>query len=189
MILTPPIVARLIALGVLTVVIQVSTFAQVTPLGSSPDVALLVVMSLGLLGGALAGGVAGFAIGFGIDSIAFQLLGSTSLALIAVGYVAGRYREGFGRPTNGAIALIGGALTLLGTAAFGAVQIGTGVDANVSSKVVLDAFSKSVLGALLALPVFMAVRLALRPALIDDRPVRRRRRRRRDEGTEPATVT
>ena len=67
--------------------------------GSSPDGALLVVMSLGLLGGSLSGTVAGFAIGFAIDCLLLQTLGATSLSLMAVGYVAGRYREGVGRPT------------------------------------------------------------------------------------------
>jgi hypothetical protein len=94
--------------------------------------------------------------------------------MLAVGYVAGRYRENVGRPTRGATPLLGAALTLLGVLAFGAIQVGTGVDADVSSLVIRDAFIKTLLGAFLAIPVLFAVRLLLRPALIEDRPTGRR---------------
>ena len=102
MILTRPIIIRLLVLGLVTAILEVSFFSQLRVLGSSPDFALLVVMSLGLLGGSLSGAVAGFGIGFVIDCLLLQTLGATSLSLMAVGYVAGRYREGFGRPTLGA---------------------------------------------------------------------------------------
>jgi hypothetical protein len=90
--------------------------------------------------------------------------------------VAGRYREGFGRPTRAATVLLGGALTLLGVTAFGAIQVGLGVDAHVSTIVIRDAFVKTILGAALAVPVVWLVRLLLKPALVDDRPERPGRR-------------
>ena len=174
MIITGGIWLRLVLLGLAAVILQVSFFSGLDILGSSPDGALLVVMALGLLGGSLTGAVAGFAIGFGIDCLLLQTLAATSLPLMAVGYAAGRYREGFGRPTRAATMLLGGALTLLGVAVFGAIQIGLGVDADVSTIVIRDAFVKTLLGALLALPILWLVRLLLRPALIDERPARRR---------------
>lgn len=170
MILTRPIIVRLALLGLVAALLEVSFFAGLRVLGSSPDGALLVVMSLGLLGGSLSGAVAGFGIGFAIDCLLLQTLGATSLSLMAVGYVAGRYREGFGRPTLGATVLLGGALTLLGVTAFAAIQVGLGVDADVSTIVIRDAFITSILGALLAPPVLWAVRRLLRPALVEDRP-------------------
>ena len=170
MILTGPIVIRLLLLGLLTAILEVSFFSGLRVFGSSPDGALLVVMSLGLLGGSLSGAVAGFGIGFAIDCLLMATLGATSLALMAVGYVAGRYREGFGRPTLGATILLGGALTLLGVTAFAAIQVGLGVDADVSTIVIRDAFVTTIIGALLAPAVLWAVRRLLRPALIEDRP-------------------
>jgi rod shape-determining protein MreD len=168
MILTRPIWIRLIGLGLPTVVLEVSFFSELDILGSSPDGAILVVIALGLLGGSLTGAVAGFSIGFGIDCLLLQTLGATSLALMGVGYVAGRYRESFGRPTRAATMLLGGGLTLLGVTAFGAIQIGLGVDADVSTIVIRDAFVKSILGALGAVPVLSLVRRLLRPALVDE---------------------
>jgi rod shape-determining protein MreD len=167
-ILTRPIILRLVGLGLLTAILEVSFFADLRVFGSSPDGALLVVMALGLLGGSLSGAVAGFGIGFVIDCLLLQTLGASSLSLMAVGYVAGRYREGFGRPTLGASFLLGGALTLLGVTAFAAIQVGLGVDADVSTIVIRDAFVTTIIGALLAPPVLWAVRRLLRSALIDD---------------------
>ena len=71
----------------------------------------------------------------------------------------------------------GGPLGLLGALAGEngvLTQLGLGVDADVSTIVIRDAFVKSILGALLSVPVVWLVRLLLRPALVDDRPPARR---------------
>ena len=68
-------------------------------------------------------------------------------------------------------------MTLLGFVAFAAIQIGTGVDADVSALIVRDGLVTSLFGAALAIPVFAAVRLVLRPAVVEDRPQAARRRR------------
>lgn len=174
MILTRSIGVRLALLGLMTALLQVSFFAKIELFGSSPDGAVLVVMTLGLLGGSVTGAVAGFSIGLLIDCLLFQTMGGFAAPLMAVGYVAGRYRETVGQPKRGAVVLLGAALTLLGAVAVAAIQIGTGIEADVSTIVIRDAFVKTVLGALLAIPAYRLVRLVLRPALIDDRPSRRR---------------
>jgi rod shape-determining protein MreD len=173
-ILTTNIVVRIVLLCLLTALAQVTCFSKMVIFGTSPDVALLVVASLGLVGGSVTGAVAGFSIGLLIDSLLLQTLGAFALAMLAVGYVAGRYRENVGRPTRGAVPLLGGGFTLLGVVAFAAIQIGTGVEADVSGVVIRDAFLKSLLGAAFAIPVLFGVRLLLRPALVDDRPTARR---------------
>lgn len=174
MILTPIIGVRLALLGLVTALLEVTFFAKIELLGTNPDGAVLVVMTLGLLGGSVAGAVAGFSIGLLIDCLLFQTLGGLAAPLLAVGYVAGRYRETVGQPKRGAVVLLGGALTLMGAAGIAAIQIGTGIEADVSTRVVGDALLKTLLGALLAIPVYRLVRLVLRPALVDDRPSRRR---------------
>jgi rod shape-determining protein MreD len=173
-IVTPQIWARLVGLVLLTALLQVSFFAKVELLGTSPDGAVLVVMAIGLLGGSVAGAVGGFSVGLLIDCLLMQTLGAFAAALMAVGYVAGRYRESVGRPAHRAVPLLGAGFTLLGLLAFIAIQVGTGIDADVSTLVVRDALIKTLLGALLALPVFLLVRLVLRPALVEDRPGGRR---------------
>jgi rod shape-determining protein MreD len=174
MILTPGIIARLAVLGAVVAIAQVVCFSKMDVFGTSPDVALLVVISVGMLGGSLAGAVTGFSIGLLIDCLLLETLGAFALTMLAVGYVAGRYRETVGRPTRAAVALLGGALTLLGAVVIAAIQIGTGIDANVSFLVVRDAAVKSLIGALLAIPVLLIVRLVVRSALVDERRAARR---------------
>ncbi len=168
MIMTPQIWARLVALVLVTALVQVTFFSQIELFGASPDGAVLVAMSLGLLGGSVSGALGGFAIGLLVDCMLMATLGAFAATLGIVGYVAGRYRESVGVPARGAVPLLGAALTLLGAVAFAAIQIGTGVDADVSTRVLGDAVLKTLLGAALALPVFGAVRLVLRPALVEE---------------------
>jgi rod shape-determining protein MreD len=175
MILTPGIIGRLMALGAFVAVAQIVCFSKMNVFGSDPDVALLVVISLGVLGGSLTGAVAGFSIGLLMDCLLLETLGGFALAMLTVGYVAGRYRETIGLPTRGATALLGGALTLLGSAVIAAIQIGTGIDATVSFLVVRDAIVTSLIGAALAIPVLWIVRLVVRSALVDERRAARRR--------------
>lgn len=175
MILTPIIGLRLALVGLATALLQVAFFAKIELFGFSPDGAALVVMTLGLLGGSVTGAVSGFSIGLLIDCLLFQTLGGFAAPLMGVGYVAGRYRETVGQPKRGAVVLLGAGLTLMCAFAVAAIQVGTGIDADVSVPPILgDALVKTLLGALLAIPVYRLVRLLLRPALIDDRPSRRR---------------
>ena len=174
MILTRGIVARLALLGMLVAVAQVVCFSKMDVFGASPDVAILVVISVGLLGGSLSGAVTGFSIGLLIDCLLLETLGGFALTMLTVGYVAGRYREAVGRPTRAAVALLGGALTLLGAVVIAAIQIGTGIDATVSFLVVRDALVKSLIGTVLAIPVLLLVRLVVRSSLVDERRAARR---------------
>ena len=174
MILTPAMIARIAALGVFVAIAQIVCFSKMDVFGSSPDVALLVVFSLGVLGGSLTGAVAGFSIGLLMDCLLLQTLGAFALTLLSVGYVAGRYRETVGRPTRGAVPLLGAGLTLLGAVVIAAIQIGTGIGADVSFLVVRDALVKSLIGAVLAIPVLWVVRLVVRSALVDERRAARR---------------
>ena len=118
MILTPPIILRLAAIAVFTAIAQLSFFAQLDFWGASPDAALLVVMSLALLGGSMPGAVSGFSIGLLIDMLSFQTLGATALTLLTVGYLAGRYRETLGLPNRGSTVALAGALTLMAALLF-----------------------------------------------------------------------
>ena len=123
MILTPGIIARLAVLGALVAVAQVVCFSKMDIFGTSPDIALLVVFSVGLLGGSLSGAVTGFSIGLLIDCLLLETMGAFALTMLSVGYVAGRYRETLGRPTRGAVALLGGSLTLLGALVIAAISL------------------------------------------------------------------
>ena len=62
-------------------------------LGATPYVVPVVVVALGLLGGGVVGAVCGFFAGLLMDSLLLQTLGVSSLVLLSIGYLAGRYRR------------------------------------------------------------------------------------------------
>ena len=76
------------------VVLQLAVVSQFTFLGANADLAPLIVLSVGLLGGP-GGGLDRRLLpsGFVVDMSLVQTLGVSSLLLTGVGYLAGRYRE------------------------------------------------------------------------------------------------
>ena len=175
MIVTWQIGLRLAAIVLVAVMVQVSFLSFLSILGATPDALPAVIAILGLLGGAVTGAVAGFATGFLVDSLLLQTLGVSSLVLLSVGYLGGRYREQFEIDSVIAPALLCGGLTLLATAGFVALQLMLGVEAAVSLLVVREVLVKALLGFLMALPLYPAIRWALRPALVLEQPPTRRR--------------
>jgi hypothetical protein len=155
--LTPQLGARLLALGLLTVLIQVSAVSQVTIAGVNADLTPLAVMSVGLLCGSLLGATFGFAAGLFVDMALLQTLGLNSLVYIACGYGAGRIRE------------------LRDPIGFSVMNFLLGVDAPVSFLLLRQIITTILLNTLIAMPLYALVRRWLLPALPDD-PRRRRRR-------------
>jgi rod shape-determining protein MreD len=172
-IVTPMVAVRIALLIFVAGILQVSFFSQVTLLGAAPEVMPVVIICLGLLGGAVVGAVCGFSAGLLLDVLLFQTLGVSSLVLLLVGFLAGRYRESFEIASSLTPALIAGGLTLLAAGAFAALQLMLGVEAPVSLLVVREILLKALFGLLLAFPIYPGVRRLLRPALIDDTGRRR----------------
>ncbi len=78
---------------VVATLLQTAVAANIRILGANPDFVLIFVVAVALLRGAEIGAVFGFVAG-GIVSIAlFEPPGVRSLALVAVGYLVGRYAE------------------------------------------------------------------------------------------------
>jgi rod shape-determining protein MreD len=173
-IVTPRILARIVALVVVAVLLQLSFFSQVELFRTSPDILPAVVVSLGLLGGSLTGAVTGFSVGLLVDCLLVETLGATSLVLLSVGYLAGLYRERFDVTNSLLPPLLCMALTLVAELSFGALQLMLGVDAPISALVLRDVAIKSLYAFFLGAPIYIGIRRLLRPALIEDRAVRRR---------------
>jgi rod shape-determining protein MreD len=172
-IITPKILIRIVAIVLLAVLLQLSFFSQIELFRVSPDILPAVVVSLGLLGGSLAGAVSGFSVGLLVDCLLVEALGATSLVLLSVGYLAGIYRERFDVTNSLIPPLLCMALTLVAELSFAAVQLMLGVDAPISPLVIRDVAIKSLDAFFLGIPIYLGIRRALRPALIEDRAVRR----------------
>ena len=176
MILTPKIVGRLIVIGLLGVLLQLTFFSQVALFHVSPDVLPALVVVMGLLGGSLTGAVSGFAIGFLLDCLLIQPLGGASLVLIAVGFAAGTFRERFEIHSRLVAPLLCAILTFGAELGFGAVEAMFGIHTSVSILVLKDMLVKSVFAFFLGWAIYVGVRRLVRPALVDEATVRRTRR-------------
>lgn len=168
MIVTPPILARIIAIVFFSVLLQVGLFSQIPLLGSVANLVPVVVVTLGLLGGAVTGAVSGFAAGLLLDVMIGGTPGVASLALMAAGYLGGRWREGYDIVSSLVPPLLIGALTALTALIYGALTLTLGVDAPVSVLALREVLVQGLLAVLLAIPVFPLIRRILRPGLVDD---------------------
>jgi rod shape-determining protein MreD len=175
-ILTPKILARLVALVILAVLLQVTFFSRVALFHVSPDVLPAVIASLGLLGGSMSGAVAGFSAGLLLDCLLIAPLGGSSLVLMATGYLAGTFRERFEITSRFLPPLLIAGFTLFAELGFGAVELMLGVDSTISALIVKDMLVKSVFAFFLGWPIYLGVKRLLRPAIVEE-PERRRSRR------------
>jgi len=103
----------------LAVVLQVSLFPHFAWDGIVPNLALLVVVGAALVRGPQFGAVLGFLAGVVIDLAppADHIAGRWALALVVVGYLAGRVRQDI-RPTATAVVLTVAASSFIGTSVF-----------------------------------------------------------------------
>jgi len=175
MIVTPKIFARLAAIVVLAVLLQLSFFSRVGLLHTSADILPIVVISLGLLGGSMSGAVTGFSIGLLVDCLLVAPLGGSSLVLLGIGYLAGLFRERFEVQSALLPPLLCMGLTLVAEIGFAVVQVMLGIDAPVSTLIVRDMLLKSIFAFFLAWPIYYGLRRLLRPALVEESKLTRRR--------------
>ena len=172
---TPQLVARLVALGVAMVILQVAAVSQIELFGTNADLSPLVIAAVALMVGSLPGAIFGFAAGLFLDLALVQTLGLSSLVYLAIGYGAGRLREL--RDPQGALVPfgVGAAATAVATIGYSLMQFLLGVDAPVSFLLARDILATVLLNAIIATPVYAVVRRLLLPVLPED-PRRRRRR-------------
>ena len=168
MIFTPKIVARIVAIALLGVMLQLSFFSRVDLFQVSPDILPALVVVLGLLGGSMTGAVAGFWIGLLVDCLLVEALGASSLVLLGTGYLAGLFRERFEIHSSLVPALLCMGLTLFAELGYAAVQLLLGVDSHVSLLLIRDMLLKSVYAFFLGWAIYMVVRRILRPALVEE---------------------
>lgn len=105
-------------LVVVAVVLQTAVLSQVAIDGVVPDLALVLVVAAALVRGPEFGAVTGFVAGLAIDLAppADHLAGRWALALVIVGYLAGRLRYDAASPLGAVLAV--GAGSFVGTSVF-----------------------------------------------------------------------
>ena len=108
-----------LALVLVAVVLQVSFFAAFSFDGVVPNLALLVVVAAALTRGPEFAALLGFAGGLAVDLVppADHLAGRWALALVVVGYLAGRVRHDAGASAGAAVVTVA-ASSFVGTSVF-----------------------------------------------------------------------
>jgi rod shape-determining protein MreD len=104
-----------------------------------------------------------------------EALGVSSLVLLGTGYLAGLFRERFEIHSSVVPALLCMGLTFSAELGFGLIQVLLGLDAPLSTLIIRDLLLKSVYAFFLGWPIYLGVRRALRPALVEEPKVQRRR--------------
>ena len=166
--------ARMGAVALATVLLQLGLLSRVEVAGGTADLLPLVVMSIGLLGGALAGAAFGFSIGLVTDLALMDTLGITSLVLLAVGYWCGRAREVHDLE-GPLVPLAAGALaTLVTLIGLSVLQFLLGADPPLGGVLLRQITATLVLNALLAVPVHWLVTRGIGGSVAASRPRRRR---------------
>ncbi|MDT0202807.1 rod shape-determining protein MreD [Nocardioides sp. AE5] len=164
------VVRAVVALLVVAValVLQVSLFPHFAWQGVVPNLALLVVVGAALVRGPEFAAVLGFVAGVLVDLAppADHVAGRWALALVLVGYVAGRVRQD-ARPTASAVVLTVAAASFIGTSIFalsGLILRDPLVPVAEMIQVILIAVVWDVLLTPFVLPVVMALFRRMRPA-------------------------
>jgi len=152
----------------LAVLVQVSILGGYSPLARSPDVLLVVLLSIALLRGSVFGAIAGFGAGFLIDVANLGTLGFTSLLLTIAGFWIGRYGDTTAHDRFHAPYLSVLVVTVL--YAFGALALRFVLGEGVPAHDVVASLPPEVLwNLLLTWPVYAFVRRLFPPAELGDR--------------------
>lgn len=173
MIITTKSAARVAGLILLFAILQVAFFSQVELLGTSMWILPTCAAIFGLLGGSLVGATVGFALGFLGDAMTDGPLGSACLIFLAVGYLAGTYRERGDLVNRPTILVACGLATLGSNLALGLYTVVIGFDSSLSPSLVPDLILQTFYGVLLAVPLYALIHRVLRPALIHEPASRR----------------
>lgn len=149
---------RLVAAGLIALLVQTTVISQVPPFAGSADIVPLVSLSVGLVLGSLPGAVFGFGLGLALDLILGQPLGQYALLNLAIGYGAGRIFE-LREPAGTLVLLpLGAAAAAVSTIGYGLLQVLLGGGAELSIALLQQAVLAIVWGALLAVPASAATR-------------------------------
>jgi rod shape-determining protein MreD len=167
--MTPADAGKAAGLLFAAAIVQVSLLAFVNVLGGTPDLVLVLLVSIALLRGSIVGAAGGFFAGLVVDTATLGTLGLSSLLYTVAGYWVGRYGETTGRDRSHAPFLSIASATV--AVSIGALVLHYLLDDAVSARVVLlEALVPTIaLNLLLTAPVHALVRRVLPPPEWDER--------------------
>jgi len=146
----------------LAAILQASVFSDVSIVGGTPDILLVVVVSVSLLRGSIVGASVGFLGGLLFDTATLGTMGLTSLLLSLVGYWVGRYGEMTGRDRSHAPFLAVALVTFLYALGALVLHFMLGDPAPARHVLVGTLFQHIALNLLVTIPIYALARRVLR---------------------------
>ncbi len=156
--------ARLGAVLLVAFLLQTTVAPNIRVMGANPDFALIIVVSVALVQGAEIGAVFGFLTGTLVAIALIQPLGLSAFVFVLVGYFAGRYAETADLSAGFAPLVAVFTSTLVAGVLLAMAQSLLERQVPLGFFVGRVLFPSLVLNTLLAAPLYLAVRLALRGA-------------------------
>lgn len=157
MTINAPNIVRLVLVGLVGGIVQLTAVSQLPIFGVSADIVPLLTVSVALLAGSTVGGVFGFCMGLFIDTALLQTLGLSSLVLTGVGYGAGRLRELRDTSNSVTLMIVGAASTAVTWCGYAIFQFLLGVSVPLSGALARQLIMVVALNGLLVLPVYGVV--------------------------------
>lgn len=154
--------ARLAGVLLVAWLLQTTVAPNVRVLGANPDFALIILVCVGLLRGSEIGAVFGFVTGTLVAVSLMEPLGVSAFVFVIVGYYAGRYAETADLSTGVAPMVSVFAGTLLADLLFITTQYLLERQVPLGFTFTHVVLPSLVLNTLLAVPFYVAVRVALR---------------------------
>jgi rod shape-determining protein MreD len=147
----------------LAVVVQVTVMGSIQILNGTPNLVLVLLLTIALLRGSVFGAIGGFWAGFLLDTAYLETLGVTSLLLTLAGYWIGRYGETTGRDRAHAPFLSVAVVTVLFAVCHLALHVLLGEPVEARGQLIDAMPATLALNLLLTLPVYALVRRLLAP--------------------------
>lgn len=148
---------RLAALLMLAVVLQTVAASQLSFVGVTADIFLIVVVLAAIGSGSTTGLVFGFVAGLTADVVFLDPIGMRTIMYLIVGYWVGRYVEEFGLSSAWVVVLLVAAVSLAAQTVYGVLQIITGNEGSFLNMIVFQILPAALFDGLLSAPLYLGL--------------------------------
>jgi rod shape-determining protein MreD len=163
-------VGKAVLLFVIAVILQTLLVSQISVLGVTADLFLILTVIVGLALGSLEGAVFGFFAGIVHDTVYFQTLGIHALIFVLVGYFVGMFRARFQTVNLWAVFILTIVSSFAAQFTFGLLQYAMQPRVSFFTLVGTQMIPGAVFDALISVPVYiLLVRVRALPAPGPDR--------------------
>ncbi len=159
------ILGKVVLLLVFAVLLQTVLVSQVSILGVTADLFLILTIIVAVCRGSLEGAVFGFFAGLVADIAYFQPLGVRALIYVLAGYFVGMFVARFGTVNPWSVALLAGVTSFLAQFVFGVFQYIMGPRAALLTMIGTQMLPEAVVDGLITAPLYVfLVKVRLLPA-------------------------